>query len=76
MTRMDRRVAQDRILAAIVTAALAASEAHQNRIADAIKELGASIARRYGVTNVSGLPGTFAPSHRGEMIRPTRNPNT
>ena len=51
--------AKNTILNAIVGAALRAEEEGIATLADHIREQGASIARRWNIHSVPGLPGTY-----------------
>jgi hypothetical protein len=74
-SRTEARIAQDHILSAITGAALVEREAGRVKIAEAIADYGASIARRWNIADVAGLPGTFAASTRGRTILPDRMEN-
>lgn len=58
--REDRHTAQDRIMNAISNAALRADEGEEPEIAEAIRQQGAVIAKRFGLHDVPGFPLTYA----------------
>lgn len=59
MTRKDKHKAQDKIVLAAVNEALRASEDGDENLAEAIRQEATRLAKRYGLTRVYGLPGTF-----------------
>lgn len=58
LKNLPKTDAQDRIISAIVAAALQAHEAGDENLEAAIQILGAKLAKSYGVSDVPGLPDT------------------
>ncbi len=60
MKKRDIKIeAQNKVLCAVVAAALSAEESGDSLGAEAIRDLGSSMARRWGVEDVPGLPATY-----------------
>lgn len=51
--------AQDKILAALVNAAFTEDDAGNNEVGDLIRREATRMAKRWGVSQISGLPGTW-----------------
>jgi hypothetical protein len=61
MTKREiKEAAQDRMVEALVAAALQTSEEGNEVVAEAIRAEAAKIARRFGLSNVPGLPATWS----------------
>lgn len=56
--------AQNKILHALVSAAFAEEDANNVEMADEIRREATKMAKRWGVSQVSGLPGTWPRSKR------------
>lgn len=59
MKNLPTEQAQDKILSALVHAAFTIEDAGDIGIADEIRREATNMAKRWGVSEISGLPGTW-----------------